>query len=68
MKVNLQNLSGTPLKAMVWHLNKAVQGPYITAENMSGCTELAINEALDALKAESEEMYQQVLDQLGLER
>ena len=53
---------------MLWHLNEAVNGPYITADNMRFCTDLAINEALSLLQKESTDMFAQVLDQLGLER
>lgn len=68
LNLKLDKLTGTPLKAMLWHLNEAVNGPYITVDNMRFCTDLAINEALSLLQKESTDMFAQVLDQLGLER
>ena len=68
LSLKLDKLKDIPLKAMLWHLNAIMQGPYITVENMKYATDLAINEALDDLKRESADMYAQVLDQLGLER
>ena len=65
LNLKLDKLEGTPLKAMLWHLNEAVQGPYITVHNMRGCTDLAINEALSLLKKESESVFNQVKAQMG---
>jgi hypothetical protein len=65
LNLKLDKLTGTPLKAMLWHLNEAVKGPYITEENMRGCTDLAINEALSLLKKESESMFDKVSAQMG---
>ena len=65
LNLKLDKLTGTPLKAMLWHLNEAVKGPYITADNMRGCTDLAINEALSLLKKESESVYTQTVDMMG---
>lgn len=64
LNLKLDKLTGTPLKAMLWHLNEAVNGPYITEENMRGCTDLAINEALALLKKESESMFNEVINQM----
>lgn len=64
LNLKLDKLTGTPLKAMLWHLNEAVNGPYITAKNMRGCTDLAINEALSLLKKESESMFDIVTAQM----
>ena len=64
LNLKLDKLTGTPLKAMLWHLNEAVNGPYITAKNMRGCTDLAINEALSLLKKESESMFDKVTAQM----
>lgn len=66
LNLKLDKLSGTPLKAMLWHLNEAVNGPYITASNMRGCTDLAINEALSLLKKESESVYHQTVAMMGV--
>jgi len=66
LNLKLDKLTGTPLKAMLWHLNEAVQGPYITEKNMKGCTDLAINEALSLLKKESESMFDEVSSQMGV--
>ena len=60
----LDKLTGTPLKAMLWHLNEAVNDPYITAHNMRFCTDLTINEALSLLKKESESMFDKVTAQM----
>jgi hypothetical protein len=68
LSLKLDKLTGTPLKAMLWHLNETVNGPYITADNMRFCTDLAIYEALSLLEKESADMFAQVLDQLGLKR
>lgn len=65
LNLKLDKLTGTPLKAMLWHLNEAVKGPYITEGNMRGCTDLAINEALSLLKKESESMFDKVSAQMG---
>ena len=67
LNLKLDSLEGTPLKAMLWHLNEAVNGPYITADNMRGCTDLAINEALSLLKKESESMFDEVSSQMGVD-
>lgn len=61
----LDKLTGTPLKAMLWHLNEAVNGPYITADNMRFCTDLAINEALSLLKKESESVFNLTVAMMG---
>jgi len=66
LNLKLDKLTGTPLKAMLWHLNEAVQGPYIQKRNMKGCTDLAINEALSLLKKESESMFDEVSSQMGV--
>ena len=66
LNLKLDSLSGTPLKAMLWHLNEAVNGPYITTNNMKGCTDLAINEALSLLKKESVSMFDKVEAQMGV--
>jgi hypothetical protein len=66
LNLKLDKLTGTPLKAMLWHLNEAVNGPYITAKNMRGCTDLAINEALSLLKKESEVVFNQTVDMMGV--
>jgi hypothetical protein len=65
LNLKLDKLTGTPLKAMLWHLNEAVNGPYITADNMRGCTDLAINEALSLLKKESESVFTQTVAMMG---
>lgn len=64
LNIKLDKLTGTPLKAMLWHLNEAVNGPYITAKNMRGCTDLSIYEALSLLKKESESMFDKVTAQM----
>lgn len=66
LNLKLDKLTGTPLKAMLWHLNEAVKGPYITEQNMRGCTDLAVNEALSLLKKESESMFDKVSAQMGV--
>ena len=66
LSIKLDNLTGTPLKAMLWHLNETVNDPYITADNMGFCTDLAIYEALSLLEKESADMYQEVVSQLGV--
>jgi len=65
LNLKLDKLTGTPLKAMLWHLNEAVKGPYITEQNMRGCTDLAINEALSLLKKESESVFTQTVAMMG---
>ena len=67
LSLKLDKLEGTPLKAMLWHLNEAVNDPYITAKNMRGCTDLAINEALSLLKKESESMFDEVSLIMGVD-
>ena len=64
LNIKLDKLTGTPLKAMLWHLNEAVNDPYITADNMRFCTDLSINEALSLLKKESESMFDKVTAQM----
>ena len=64
LNLKLDKLTDIPLKAMLWHLNEAVNGPYITADNMRFCTDLAINEALSLLKKESESMFDKVTAQM----
>lgn len=61
----LDNLTGTPLKAMLWHLNEAVNDPYITADNMRFCTDLTINEALSLLKKDSESVFNLTVAMMG---
>lgn len=63
---DLEKLSGIPLKAMLWHLNEAVRGPWIDEKNMFGCTEEAVKEALFLLKDESPEVYGETIKQLGV--
>lgn len=65
LNLKLDKLTGIPLKAMLWHLNEAVNGPYITADNMRGCTDLAINEALSLLSKESESVFAQTVNMMG---
>ena len=65
LSLKLDKLKGTPLKAMLWHLNEAVNGPYITADNMRGCTDLSIYEALSLLKKESESVFNQTVAMMG---
>ena len=67
LNLKLDSLEGTPLKAMLWHLNEAVNGPYITADNMRFCTDLAINEALSLLKKESVSMFDKVIAMMGVD-
>ena len=64
LNLKLDKLTGTPLKAMLWHLNEAVRGPVITADNMRFCTDLAINEALSLLKKESDEVFHQTVSMM----
>ena len=65
LNLKLDKLTGTPLKAMLWHLNEAVKGPYITEQNMRGCTDLSINEALSLLSKESESVFAQTVNMMG---
>ena len=65
LNLKLDKLEGTPLKAMLWHLNEAVKGPYVTEQNMRGCTDLAIYEALCLLKKESESVFAQTVNMMG---
>lgn len=61
LSLKLDKLTGTPLKAMLWHLNEAVRGPVITADNMRFCTDLAINEALSLLEQNSADIFNQTV-------
>ena len=71
LSLKLDKLTGIPLKAMLWHLNESVSffdlvnAPYITAENMRFCTDLAINEALSLLKKESESVFNLTVAMMG---
>ena len=65
LSLKLDKLTGTPLKAMLWHLNEAVNAPYITADNMRFCTDLSINEALSLLKKDSESVFNLTVAMMG---
>tara|TARA_B000000557_G_C20783893_1_gene447762 strand:- start:366 stop:587 length:222 start_codon:yes stop_codon:yes gene_type:complete len=65
LSLKLDKLTGTPLKAMLWHLNETVNAPYITADNMRFCTDLAIYEALSLLEKESADVFAQTVAMMG---
>lgn len=67
LSLKLDKLRGTPLKAMLWHLNEAYSRNDldITADNMRFCTDLAINEALSLLEQNSWEMFNQTVAMMG---
>ena len=66
LSLKLDKLRGTPLQAMLWHLNEAYGNEFdITADNMRFCTDLAINEALSLLEQNSWEMFNQTVAMMG---